>query len=190
MWTQRHLRGEKLRCNFLARKVQHSSPISAFWRMARKSANFFVRVSTTKVHDVTSVSLSLSLYLSLSLSLSLSVSLSLSLSLSLTSRTHNIGRASALPIIPDWITSKQLQGTNSKSKTWVMICALKSVGTFQSMRTVGKMWLNLDIWVLQGRGCGRARRKIAMAASFRGRTSERSHSQGKLLSCVPMCGLG
>ena len=60
----------------------------------------------------------------------------------------------------------------------------------QSMRTVGKMWLNLDIWVLQGRGCGRARRKIAMAASFRRRTSERSHSQGKLLSCVPMCGLG
>ena len=69
MWTQRHLKGEKLRPNFWQGKVQNSSPISALlrWRHFR-----------------------------LSLSVSLSLSLSLSHRAHL---THNMGSASALPKI-------------------------------------------------------------------------------------------
>ena len=86
VWTQRHSRREKLRCNFFGKEkrktprqyqgahfwqgeVQNSSPILArqWWRHFR-------------------LSLSLSLYLSLSLSHRMYL-------------THNIGSASALPII-------------------------------------------------------------------------------------------
>ena len=96
MWIQRHLRGEKLRCKFLAWKS--AKLLANLSVLARKSANFFANFSATKVTSLPSISLSLSL----SLSRSLSVSLSLTLSLSLSHRahlTHNIGSASALPII-------------------------------------------------------------------------------------------
>ena len=80
VWTQRHLRGEKPRCKFLARKS--AKFFANFSVLARKSANFFANFSATKVTSLPSISLSLSLSLS-----------------HLTHLTHNIGSASALPII-------------------------------------------------------------------------------------------
>ena len=73
VWTQRHSRGEKLRCKFLA----------------RKSAKLTANSSATKITSLPSLSLSLSIYLPPSLSLSLSLSLSHRAHL-----THNIGSAS------------------------------------------------------------------------------------------------
>ena len=77
VWTQRHLRGEKLRCKVLARKS------------AKFVANFSVlarNFSATKVTSLPSICLSLSLCISLSLSYRANL-------------THKIGSASALPII-------------------------------------------------------------------------------------------
>ena len=67
VWTQRHFRGEKLRCKFLARKS--AKLFANFGVLARKSANFFANISATKVTSLSSISLSLSFSLYLSLSL-------------------------------------------------------------------------------------------------------------------------
>ena len=76
VWTQRHLRGEKLRCKFLARESAKLFP--NFSVLARKSENYFANFSATKVTSLPSVCC-----LSLSLSLSLCI----------------IGSAEALPIL-------------------------------------------------------------------------------------------
>ena len=73
VWTQRHLIGKKLRCKFLARKVQNSSPIPAFWQ--------------GKVQTSSPIS-ALLRWRHFRLSLSLSLSLSLCISLSLTEHTE------------------------------------------------------------------------------------------------------
>ena len=86
VWTWRHSRGEKLRCKFWARKSANSSPILRCKFLARKSAKLIANFSATKVTSLPSLSLSL-----LSLSLSHQAHL-----------THNIGSASALPIIHAW----------------------------------------------------------------------------------------
>ena len=85
-WTQRPSRGEKLRCKFLARKVQNSLPILRWKFLARKGEKFIANFSATKVTSPPSHSLSLSLSLCISLSHRAHL-------------THNIGSASALPII-------------------------------------------------------------------------------------------
>ena len=81
-------RGEKGGANFLARKAQNSSPILRCTFLARRSAKLTANFSATMVTSLPSFSLSLSLSLYLSLSLSHRMYL-----------THNIGSASALPII-------------------------------------------------------------------------------------------
>ena len=73
-------------------KAQNSSPILRCTFLARRSAKLIANFSATMVTSLPSVSLSLSLSLSVSLSLSLSLSHRMYL-------THNIGSASALPII-------------------------------------------------------------------------------------------
>ena len=87
-------RGETEVQVFWQGKAQKSSPILRCTCLARKRAKPIANFSATMVTSLPSFSLSLSL----------SVSLSLSLSLSLSHRkylTHNIGSASALPIIHD-----------------------------------------------------------------------------------------
>ena len=71
-------------------KAQNSSPILRCTFLARRSAKLIANFSATMVTSLPSFSLSLSLCISLSLSLSLSHRMYL---------THNIGSASALPII-------------------------------------------------------------------------------------------
>ena len=67
VWTQRHWRGEKLRCNFLARKSAKffaNTKVHIFGKEKCKTHRQFQRY----LGDVTSISLSLSLSVSLSLS--------------------------------------------------------------------------------------------------------------------------
>ena len=78
------------RCKFLARKSAKFFANTKVHILARKRAKLIANFSATKVTSLPSHSLSLSLSLSLSVSLSLSHRAHL---------THNIGRASALPII-------------------------------------------------------------------------------------------
>ena len=47
VWTQRHSRGEKLRCNVWQGKVQNSSPILRCTFLARKSAKLIANFSAT-----------------------------------------------------------------------------------------------------------------------------------------------
>ena len=82
VWTQRPSRGEKLRCILLARKS--AKLFVNFSVLATKGAKFLANFSAPKVTSLPSHSLSLSLYHSLSHQAHL---------------THNIGSASALPII-------------------------------------------------------------------------------------------
>ena len=92
------------RCKVLARKsAKNYSPILRCTFLARQNAKLIANFSATKVTSLPSLSLSLSLSLCISLSpLSLSLSLSLTHTHTHTHRaylTHNIGSASALPII-------------------------------------------------------------------------------------------
>ena len=91
-------RGETEVQIFWQGKAQNSSPILRCTFLAWRSAKLIANFNATMVTSLPSFSPCLSL----SLSLSLCISLSLSLSLSLSHRmylTHNIGSASALPII-------------------------------------------------------------------------------------------
>ena len=111
-------RGETEVQFFWQGKAQNSSPILRCTFLARRSAKLIANFSATMVTSLPSFSLSLSLYLSLSLSLSLSHRMYL---------THNIGSASALPIIaPDHqFTKKHLLNRvnclSSWNKNYVMI---------------------------------------------------------------------
>ena len=80
------------KCEFLARESVSSSPIVRIF--GKGKCEFIANFSTTMVTSLPSISLSLSLSLSLCISLSLSLFLSHQKYL-----THNIGSASALPII-------------------------------------------------------------------------------------------
>ena len=67
VWTQRHSRGEKLRCKFFWQGIaQNSSSILRCTFLARRSAKLIANFSATMVTSLPSFSLSL--YLSLSLS--------------------------------------------------------------------------------------------------------------------------
>ena len=84
VWTQRHSRGEKLRCKFGTRKSAKFFANTKVQIFGKESAKLTANFSATMVTSLPS----------------LSVSLSLSLSLSHRAhRAHNIGSASALPII-------------------------------------------------------------------------------------------
>ena len=78
--------GRNEKCEFLARESVSSSPI--VWIFGKGKCKFIANFSATMVTSLPSLSLSLSVSLSLSLSLSHRKYL-----------THNIGSASALPII-------------------------------------------------------------------------------------------
>ena len=80
------VKGETKSANFLARESVSSSPIVRIF--GKGKCKFIANFSAKMVTSLPSLSLSLSLYLSLSLSLSHRKYL-----------THNIGSASALPII-------------------------------------------------------------------------------------------
>ena len=97
--------GRNWGANFWQGKVQNSSPILKCTFLARRSAKLIANLSATMVTSLPSFSLSLCISLSLSLSLSLSHRMYL---------THNIGSASALPII----TTKVQQKTIKTSTTW------------------------------------------------------------------------
>ena len=81
-------RGETEVQIFWQGKAQNSSPILRCTFLARRSAKLIANFSATMVTSLPSISLSLSLCISLSLSLSHRMYL-----------THNIGSASALPIM-------------------------------------------------------------------------------------------
>ena len=90
VWIQRQSRKEKRRCKFLARKSAKLFPILRCKFLARKNAKLIANFNATMVTSLPSISLSLSVSLSLSHRAYL---------------THNIGNASAFPIIIWWQTA-------------------------------------------------------------------------------------
>ena len=87
--------GRNEKCEFLARESVSSSPIVRFF--GKGKCKFIANISATMVTSLPSLSLSLSLSLSVSLSLSHRKYL-----------THNIGSASALPIIEHYVSTQKL----------------------------------------------------------------------------------
>ena len=105
-------RGETEVQIFWQGKAQNSPPILRCTFLVRRSARFIGNFSATMVTSLPSFSLSL--YLSLSLSLSHRMYL-----------THNIGSASALPIIEDILKRRSVQVSHTFLKAFKFECRIK-----------------------------------------------------------------